>query len=439
MMQYDRLKRTVLIAGLLIGLLGIRMGSEANAQDIQSTPLSRLGYGTLQNSGPVAWRGMGGTGVGMNDKRVINLLNPAGYGATDSLSFLMDVGVSVNMSHYNDGKGKKNSFLGGLDYLAIQFPLLKDRLAFSTGLIPISNVGYGLTSSVEISGENGVNKLVQNFVGGGSLQALYLGLGTKLWDNFYLGANAKYLFGKVTHRVHLVPNTTSLAQTYTENSIQWSDWAFDVGAQYRFVLKNKRKDEVIIGATYAPRLPIRPELAFFENRNFGSQNKPEIYQKKTTVRTSVPHKIAGGISWTIPDKLILAADYGVELWSDTENIFTNDGVKMLDRHYGALGMEFRPDLYARKYYKKMSYRMGVNYSSSYMELPMVGALRTVGASVGIGMPISVPNSDRLSVINLTLEYQKSLSPITKNFSQDVLKLSLGINFNETWFRKLKIY
>lgn len=439
MMQYDRIKRSLIIVSLIIGVYSMLNVNGVKAQDIQSTPLSRFGYGTMQNSAPVSWRGMGGVGVGMNDKRVINFLNPAGYGATDSLSFLIDVGASVNMGHYRDGVNKKTTFLGGVDYIAVQMPLYKNRLALSAGLVPMSNVGYGLTTEVDLEGEDGFSKFQQRYTGKGSLQSVYLGLGGRLWDNLYLGVNGRYMFGSVTNIVHLIPNTNSLAQTYTENSLRLRDWSFDLGAQYKFKMKNKRQDEVIIGLTYTPKLPIKPELFYFENRNFGSQNKPEITDKNITADASLPHKIAAGLSWNIPNKMTLALDYGVELWSGVDNIFVNDGVKMLDRHHAALGMELLPDLYSRKYYEKMSYRFGINYSSSYLDRPVVGGLHTVGASIGIGMPVNMVVSDRLSMINLTLEYNKDISPLSKNFSQDVLKLSLGISFNETWFRKLKIY
>lgn len=439
MMQYNTMKRSRPYANVLIIALLILMGRSVSAQDIQSTPLSRLGYGTMQSSAPISWKGMGGTGVGMNDKRVINLQNPAGYGATDSLSFLIELGASVNMSHYRFGEDKKNTFLGGIDYIAIQFPLYKDRIAFSAGLVPMSNVGYGLVSEVNPEGGDNINRFLESYSGKGSLQSVYMGLGSRVFKNLYLGANARYHFGKVAHSVHLMPSTSRLSQIYSEHSVRLKSWSFDLGMQYRFLLPTKRQDQILFGVTYSPKLSITPELLYFENRNFGSQNKPEITELSSNPKTSLPHKIAAGLSWSIPERMTIAADYGLEMWEGSENIFANDGVKMMNRHKVALGMELLPDFYSRNYFQKMSYRWGVNYGTSYLEIPQLGTLRTIGASVGIGMPVNMTSSDRLSLINLTLEYQKDISPISKAFSQDVLKLSLGISFNETWFRKLKIY
>lgn len=439
MMQYDRMKRSIPFANVLIIALLVLMGRGVSAQDIQSTPISRLGYGTMQSRAPISWRGMGGVGVGMNDKRVINLQNPAGYGATDSLSFLIEVGASVNMAHYRFGEDKKNTFLGGIEYIAIQFPLYKDRLAFSAGIVPISNVGYGLTTEVNPDNGDNINQFIENYWGKGSLQSVYMGLGSRVWNNLYFGVNGRYHFGKISHTVHLMPSTSRLSQIYTEHSVRLKAWSVDFGMQYKFLLPNKRQDQILLGVTYSPKLPMTPELNYFENRNFGSQTKPEVSEVKSQPKTSFPHQISAGLSWSIPEKMTMAVDYGLEMWKGCENIFANDGVKMMDRHKVALGMELMPNFYSRNYFEKMSYRWGVNYGTSYLDIPQLGTLHTVGASVGIGMPVNMTSSDRLSLINLTLEYQKDISPISKAFSQDVLKLSLGISFNETWFRKLKIY
>lgn len=409
------------------------------AQGIQSNPLTRLGYGSLEGTSPIAWRGMGGVGIGMNSNKVINLQNPAAYGATDSLSFLLDIGASVNMGHYRDGVGKKTTFLGGLEYLAIQFPIYKDRVAFSAGVVPFSNVGYGLISDIEIEGREKVNLMRQTFGGKGSLQSFYFGLGSRIWGGLYLGVNARYYFGTIEHSAHLMPASAMLSQTISKNTIRLDDWGFDVGVQYKFIVPGQHKNELTLGATYSPSLQLKPELTFFENQNFGSTIRPEITERRTKAVTALPHKIGAGVAWKIPDKMTIAADFETALWSGVANIFENDAVTLENSYRGALGVEFLPDVYSRQYHNRMYYRVGVNYESSYLRVAPVGQMHSVGASFGLGMPVNMFSTDRSSIINLTLEYNRDFSTLQKEVSIDVLKLSLSLNFNETWFRKLKIY
>ena len=413
-------------------------GLGANGQDVQSNPLSRLGFGTLQESVTGAWRSMGGVGIGVNDPTVINLKNPAGYAGTDSLSFLIDAGVSVNMGLFNDGSGKRTSFLGGLDYLALQFPLYKNVVGFSAGVKPFSTAGYGVTSSNPIS-EGSRTLMLQTFTGSGSLQKAYVGLGVRLWGGLFLGANANYLFGSLTHSVATTPNSTVLAQSVLTNTIKLGNWGFDAGLQYRYELKNKPKDNLVFGVTYAPGLRINPIFTEVASDHVNDPLRQTIKQREERFETTTPHDIGAGFSWNRPGKYTLAADVSYAMWSKTKNLFTGDGVSLKDTYKAALGFEFIPDAYSRDYAKVMKYRFGLNYANSYLATEDMGQMQHIGASFGIGMPVNFFGGDRTSVINLGLDYTHSFAGKSVPLTNDVLRLTLSVTFNETWFRELKIY
>ncbi len=429
-----------LVVGILL-LMGVGLEApRVSAQGVESTPLTRLGYGTLANGSPIAWRGMGGVGIGMSSSSVINLQNPAAYGATDSLSFLLDIGASAIWGHYKDANDKKNALLGGLDYIALQFPVYKNRFAVSLGVVPFSSVGYSLYNTVKIEGRETGNIMLQTFNGSGSLQSLYLGLGAHIYKGLYLGVNAKYHFGMLTHTVHLQPSVQVLSQDFHSYTIRLDDWGVDMGLQYKFALPNERKDELTLGLTYTPQMKLTPEMTYFVNRNYGSKSKPIIESDTVRMKTATPHKIGFGLSWDMPQRMTIAADIEAQLWGlkGINNPFVNDKVEFSNTYRGALGVQITPDAFSRKYYQRMYYRGGLNYQNSYLMVPELGQVHQVGATFGIGMPLKVYSSDRTSIVNLTLEYNHRFSTLQKNFSQDMLKLSLSLNFNETWFRKLKI-
>lgn len=405
---------------------------------MQSNPLSRLGFGTLQESVTGAWRSMGGVGIGVNDPTVINLKNPAGYAGTDSLSFLIDAGMSVNMGHFSDGTAKRTSFLGGLDYLALQFPLYKNIVGFSAGIKPFSSAGYGLTSSNPIS-EGSRTVMLQTFTGSGSLQKAYAGLAVRLWGGLFVGANANYLFGSLTHSVATTPNSTVLSQSILTNTIKMGNWGFDAGVQYRYELRNKEKDNLVFGVTYAPGLRINPIFTEVTSDNVNDPLRQTIKQREVQVETTMPHDIGAGFSWNRPGKYTLAADVSYAMWSKTPNVFTGDGVSLKDTYKAALGFEFIPDAYSRDYGKVMKYRFGLNYAGGYLATQDIDRMHNVGASFGIGMPVNFFGGDRPSIINLGLDYTHSFSGQNTPHTNDVLRLSLSVTFNETWFRELKIY
>ena len=80
---------------------------------------------------------MGGVGYAMNSGRQINVMNPASYASIDSLTFLFDMGISATALWSQEGDKRGKDFGGGLDYITMQFPIMKNMGA-SIGLLPFS-------------------------------------------------------------------------------------------------------------------------------------------------------------------------------------------------------------------------------------------------------------------------------------------------------------
>ena len=416
----------------------VMAGLTVHGQDMQSNPLSRLGFGTLQETVPIAWRSMGGVGIGINDAGNINLKNPAAYAGTDSLSFLIDAGVSVNMGVFGDGTANRTTFLGGLDYLALQFPLYKNLVGFSAGIKPFSSAGYGLTSSNPVTGSD-KTLLLQTFAGSGSLQRAYAGVSVRLWDRFFIGMNADYLFGSLTHSAATVPNSTVLSQSLVSNTIKLGDWGLDAGVQYRLPLKNSTKDNLVFGLTYAPSLPLHPTFEEVTTTNVNDPLRQSITERDLAPAAATPHDFGAGFSWNRPNKYLLAMDLSYAMWSKTPDAFAADGVTLTDSFRAALGFELLPDAYSRNYGKVMKYRFGLNYAENYLTAADIGKVRQAGVSFGLGMPVNIFGGNRASVINIALDYTHSFSDGSLRVTNDILRLSLSLTFNETWFRELKIY
>ena len=91
------------IATLMLAIAG---AFQASAQ-VTETPYSRLGYGTLGDNATGIQRHMGGVGYAMQGGRAVNSKNPASYAATDSLTFIWDVGVDVSQVWSKEGDTKR--------------------------------------------------------------------------------------------------------------------------------------------------------------------------------------------------------------------------------------------------------------------------------------------------------------------------------------------
>lgn len=437
-----RLYSTVFTILTLTGLAGISL----QAQDMQSSPTTRYGYGIPAYATPTLWRGMGGVGIAMSSPKAINFTNPAAFASTDSLSFIMDVATSAHFGLYRDDTVRKPSLQGGLDYLAVQFPVYGDRVALSLGLIPSFYTGYGMSTTQSVEGDTDGVKYLQSFSGRGSFQTAYLGIGAEVVRNLYLGVSAKYLFGSETHTWTMVPNFSQLTQSMESHRLRISSFQAEAGLQYKLLLPtrsaataNAARDQIVLGATYSPGLPLKPEATLVVNRNVNSQTRPDIENKDVVLETSTPHTVGVGLAWVRPTKYAVSADLKTSLWSSVPNIFAGDGLQLKNSYYAAAGFQILPDPYSRNYGRLITYSGGINFSTSYYEVAPIGQMKYIGASVGVGLPILLYGLERNSALNLSLEYKHGLAAKESGFSSDMLRLTLGFAFNETWFRKLKIY
>lgn len=395
--------------------------SSLSAQNTNS-PYSRYGYGTLENPALGQSRAMGGIAYGMREKGMINPLNPASYSAVDTLNFVFDFGVSTTTSIFEDNSGRQVNPNGRFDYLAMKIPL-KSYWGLALGLMPFSNVGYEY-SSTETTSVGNVS-YVDGHVGTGGLNTLFLGTGISLGKNWSVGANLKYIFGKIAHDGSVVYSNSEYNTTYSSENWYLGAPSLDFGVQYR--KKFNKKNSAVLGATFT-------NGSAFTMHEFNTVLiTPSLYdtvQKTTNPVFELPNTFGIGLSYNYDNRLTVGFDYQNQAWSKTEMCGLKDTLN--DNSRMAVGLEFLPSLMATNYFKAIKYRCGVNYSNSYLNYG--GAeLKNIGLSVGFGLPLRAQKT----VLNFAFEAGKLLTreaPISERY----YKVSLDVSFNEFWFFKRKL-
>lgn len=66
----------------------------------------------------------------------MNYLNPASYSAIDSMTFILDAGISGQVTNFNENGVKKNANNSNLEYVVGGFRLLR-HVGMSFGIIPL--------------------------------------------------------------------------------------------------------------------------------------------------------------------------------------------------------------------------------------------------------------------------------------------------------------
>lgn len=400
------------------------------AQNVQ-TPYSMYGYGILGDRATSLQRQMGGVGVAMNSGRQVNVMNPASYAATDSMTFLFDMGADLSFMWSQEGSAKEHTTGGGVDYITMQFPLSK-YMGASVGLLPYSSVGYAFGNDIthgtmENQGSGGINELYLGVAGG--------------FKGFSLGVNVSYDFGNIVNDVFAVPSGGG--NTKFEHVMKVRDWNILIGAQY--TARITRNDRLTLGVTYSPKKTLLGKTwATIQETTISSEEPREVARMTMKGNYYTPNSIAAGLSYTHErtNRFTVEFDYSWQGWKDTKysplystadpSVKVFEGMEFNNRSRYAAGVEYVPRLRG-SYMQRVAYRLGAYYTDDYLKIRDNG-VREYGVSAGFGFP----TVEGKTMINLGLEWKMRQAHPQSLIKENYLNITLGVNFNEVWFFKRKI-
>jgi len=399
----------------------------ASAENSEISPYSRFGYGMLSPHANASQQAMGGVGLAMRSGESINFMNPASYAAIDSITFLFDMGVSVkNLSTSEVVDGEKltgKDFTGGLDYIALQFPVTRYG-GVAIGMVPYSEVGYKFGAEIA----NGTNQ----HEGSGTVNELFLGLAAKPFKGFSLGMNISYLFGTLLHDTYVY---SSASTSLFERVMEIRDYNLRFGVQYGFDVN--RDNHITVGAIYSPKKSFRGHAYGVkydvgqdtENDTIGYASMKGAYEMAETWGV--------GVSWNWRKQLTIGVDYTYQPWKNVKyrliEGFDQAGANRFDNYWkAAFGVDY-VNAARGSYLRRVHYRLGAYYSNDYI---MVGdnSVKEYGVSCGFGLP--APSSK--TMINLTVDYRHRSASPAKLVTENYIQVTLGLNINELWFWRNKL-
>jgi len=402
-----------------------------------NSPYSRYGFGLL-NDGALGFnKGMSGLSQGMRNGRELNSANPASYSAIDSLSFLFDIGISLQNANLDAGGVKTNAKNTSFDYLAMGFRASRN-LGMSVGLLPYSSIGYTLNHSHTVS--NGTLTQTETYSGNGGLHEVYAGLGWKAYKGLSVGANIGYLWGGLTHTGLIAFSETSAnsSRIYYDSDIR--TYKADFGLQFEQRLD--KKNSLTLGATYGLGHDINSN-AYYYRQTLTSGTVSAGDTLKADNAFQLPHTASVGLTWNHADRLRVGADYTFQKWSKVKHpVFNGQDYaarqgQFSDLHKVTVGCEFIPNPNGVRWRQHVRYRAGFSYSTPYTKIDGADGPSDYCASIGVGLPIVNILNNR-SILNVSAQYErvspKSPGMITENY----LRLCIGISFNERWFMKWKV-
>lgn len=456
----QKLNKQIFIA--IIALVLLPMG--AMAQTLTSSintysPYSMYGLGELATPGNVAMRSMGGVGVAMWSGGMVNILNPAGYGATPRQSFLFNFGIEG--AHYQNSQQKYTSGANGksktaynsinIHDIAFQMPIAKG-LGFGFSLTPYSNVGYTMYRddvSPEIAGNLG--RVRYQYYGEGDVTEVKAGFGWAPSKRFSIGAAMLYYWGNIERNYKSVPmdvvtgsgefSTTTGVDTYDVSRIK---------AQFGLMVNPIYTSQRILtlGATYDIGGSLKPKMvkSVYVDNVLTSVVRDE---KDNALPLKLPMQVAAGIFYQ-DSRFRAGVDYVYQSWgSDNTDYLESYGrgvnVGYADVNTVKAGFEIIPKYSdVRKYFNRMAYRVGARYGGYYHTFAG-SPVRQLALTAGVGLPIKLFGR---SSIDVGFEYgvRKAENDFVMinnakvgTVKQEHFKLSIGMTMfgEDKWFYRFK--
>lgn len=416
-----------------------------------NSPYGRYGYGLLSNQASGASEAMGGISYGVRRSQQVNYGNPASYSKLDTLTFIFDFGVSGQFSNMSDGPNSQDFWNGNLDYIAMQFPLLK-HVGASAGLIPYSKTGYNFGQS-KFSGVD----YDEVFRGTGGLSKVYFGLSYEPIKYVAVGVNAGYLFGNYRYSNVSIPRTSSNSTIGEERkSFSIRDIQYNIGAQ--FTLPLKKEKSMTLGVVYTPKMNTKSdvyitEMMFMADPYTNPSLLPsQIIRDDTLSGRSfqLPESLGVGLSYSTKN-LLVGVDGTFQKWNGIDYPDELDDLNKDNRFNNTYlinaGAEYVIDPYSRNFLHRVRFRAGLSYGNSYLNVNVnnpgtgefigVKGFKEYGVNIGFGLPFMDYMYGKLSLINIGFSYSTQRPDIPFMIKQDMFKISLNMNINEFWFSKRK--
>jgi len=409
--------------------------TSSNGQGGTVSPYSRYGLGDLQFGGFASQLSMGGIAAGIKNQYHLNYSNPASYAALRFTTF--ETAVNAQLVSFETQQAKSHSNSANLSYLAIGFPVIREKWGASVGLIPFSDIGYDIRDEANIPQVGRVNYLFQ---GTGGINRFYIGTGFNVIKNLSFGINASYLFGTLqrTRKVEF-PDQLYYFNTQSNVSTNIHDIYLNYGLQYTLQLGKEK--QLILGASgaLASKVKSTNDLLTF---NYVI-NSAGLFSTKDTIEeisdqkgtTTLPVSWSGGAVFKKSERWTVGIDYTFQNWSKFKSFGANDSLN--DSYRISAGGQFVPDYASLRFYKRIQYRAGFRYAQTYLRLKDT-PLNEYALSVGFGFPLKIKSPPRvLPVISFTVEAGQRGTTSNNLLQEQFVRFHLGITISEEWFMKRK--
>ena len=411
------------------------------SQSFTNSPYSRYGLGELQYTAFASNIPMGGIYNAMrNDTTApyfINVGNPASHSSLKLTAF--DFGLKSNFMKLQTSNNSYSSNQTALAYVALAFPVTK-WWGMSFGLLPYSAVGYRIHNE---KNQDSIGTVKYSYQGDGGINQVYLGNGFKI-KKFSVGVNISYLFGDLIFSSRdSFPKSSNIFNTKLSQTTRINDLYYTIGTQYKIPIK--KNWSLTLGATGGWKSYLNAKRTTFAANyinNFGVEVVKDTIINDSDVKDTIriPIMFGGGFVLKKGEKWLIGIDYSFQNWKGINS--SDQSTLLKNSQQIAFGTQYIPNKTAgtkESYFKKIFYRAGFRYTSSFLDLQNT-PLKEYVITLGVGFPLrklKVGETYSQSIINVGVELGQFGTTENQLIKQQYVKAVVGFTLNDKWFIKRK--
>lgn len=403
------------------------------------SPYSVYGLGDLSRGGTAYNNSMGGVGIASNNRRFLNIMNPAAVPARDSSSFMADFGLVQKNTVFrqNDLISGKNTF--NMYNFVISFPIYKSS-ALMVGITPFSDLGYDISlkqTDPDIIGNTG--NITYDTYGEGSVYQMFIGGGVTFWKRLSLGAEAIYYFGNLDKIYNQNFSNTSYASLNSGYNLLVRGFTGKFGMQYQQPLGNDMF--LTLGATYRLKTNMKGYTIYYENKNTSEVIDTLVYNEAVNGkdnRLRIAGELGVGISVKKGEKWSAEVNYIRSDWRgcgmDVYDGYAVSGASVFSASVSQsfrAGFEIVPNRNDIRYYlRRCAYRVGAYYEQAYYKLDG-NTVNSMGLTFGVTLPVF----RWYNGLTLGVDVGQRGSLRTNMVRERYVSFVIGFNIFDIWFQK----
>jgi hypothetical protein len=381
-----------------------------------------MGIGDLRLIPNVRAAGMGYTGYAVTSPYYINTLSPATWTQLERVR--LEAGLLYE--GFNSTNGTKSRYLARADFSGAMLALPvspSNGIVVALGFVPYSKVDYDTYTTGGYTGVADTMLYTINHKGSGGISKGQFGISWAPTRNLSVGGSLNYLFGTLQAKNLFVPRNTVYAPGTQTEETTMNGATFTVSA-----LLDNLGDflPALMPFTLGFAATSRAGLTTTHRYTYAFVDRNDTSGEETG-HLVIPFSFGAGIAYRPGDRLLIAADYSAQAWSQSEfRDATSAAIR--NAHSVGVGIERLPSREpGAQLLNRTAFRVGFFYQATYYN-PNGEPINAWAVTAGFGIPVSMDTH-----LNIAVEYGSRGTINQGLIRDDILRFSASLSISERWF------